>query len=240
MASLLSFVSCFSLVLSLAVATINISYPDYQSQSFICAGEIVIFNDGITGQNKQDVLYSTLLAQLAADFLHSRTDIQWFKELEDVMSRVGYVIQSTTDFEQYKTKSKTYPLEQPVKETISSVLNSSMIQLVTDTMTALKALKKDDKQIKLFDSYSKNGTNGGFLVTIGVGSAALSYGEFYFKSKQNGDDIMFYQYNSETTSVFLKHSQAKLNINVYGPNRDSIAKKLGDRVTKEIMVIPLH
>lgn len=81
--------------------------PDNKAQAYVNAGSLVIFSSRLTGQQKQDVLFSSLLAQLAANKKHDRfTDAEnWYKFYTDVMGQLGWIMPQNLQFSKYESLS---------------------------------------------------------------------------------------------------------------------------------------
>jgi hypothetical protein len=63
-----------------------------QHSSYVAAASVVSFADGVTGQQKEDLLNSTLLAQLAANgrFDRERDTPNWYELYRTVLNGVGW------------------------------------------------------------------------------------------------------------------------------------------------------
>ena len=66
---------------------------DNTKQAFVNGKSLHSFTDRLKGQQKRDVLNSTLFAQLAADYQHNRESPAWYDYYVKVMSQIGYDIQ---------------------------------------------------------------------------------------------------------------------------------------------------
>ena len=66
--------------------------------SFVVAASVVSFADGVTGQQKEDLLNSTLLAQLAANRRHDRErdTLNWYDAYRRVLRGVGWRSETTS------------------------------------------------------------------------------------------------------------------------------------------------
>lgn len=77
-----------------------------KGQRYVSDGSLVSFVSSLTGEQKQDVLDSSLLAQLAANKKYDResdTD-KWYKEYTNVMQMLGWVMQGFK-FGRYKSSA---------------------------------------------------------------------------------------------------------------------------------------
>lgn len=92
---------------------------DYTKEGYVNMGGLHSFTSDLSGSIKQDVLYSTLLAQITASSRYGRTDQfnQWYDEYVAILKSVGWKIESFT-FSNYSPASLTYSIFEAVKEVV--------------------------------------------------------------------------------------------------------------------------
>ena len=97
--------------------------PDGQAEGYVCNGSLVSFVSNLTGQQKQDILDSSLLAQLAASKKYDREkDTEnWYKFYTKVMENVGWVIQGFR-FNKHDSKQSDFKLSQLTLEILSGLV----------------------------------------------------------------------------------------------------------------------
>jgi hypothetical protein len=66
--------------------------------AYVAAASVVSFADGVTGQQKEDLLNSTLLAQLAANhrFDREKDTLNWYEAYRTVLRGVGWRSEATS------------------------------------------------------------------------------------------------------------------------------------------------
>ena len=229
-------------IVSSSAATIT--YPDYRRQAFVCAGSIVALSEDLSGQQKQDILHALLFAQLAAQ---SKGKKDWLSDCKLRLKDIGFLL-STLSYgsEQYKTKKNKFSFTEPVKQSMARLAhnNNYLIELLSATLKSMQSLSEDDDRIKLFDKFGKHGQDGSFMVVtgqIGQYAPSINIGAFHFKSKQNGKDILFFEYETSKTYFQTKFEIAlDLVQPTYTSVRELIIKKLGtDHIKEFIREIPL-
>ena len=99
----------------------TVTLSDGKKQGLVDAGSLVSFTANLTGQQKQDVLYSTLLAQLAANKKYSRFNDtkQWYEFYNNVLEKVGWVMQNY-HFDEYKSHQADFKISQVTLELLSA------------------------------------------------------------------------------------------------------------------------
>ena len=77
----------------LAIQTTLGELPKKKEQGFVDCGSLVSFTENLSEQNKEDVLNSTLLAQLAANKKYDRKTQhdEWYTFYMKVLENVGWV-----------------------------------------------------------------------------------------------------------------------------------------------------
>ena len=73
----------------------------------------------LIGQNREDVLSGTLLAQLAADAVADRTTNTeaWYNKYIEVLLHIGWVIQRF-DFQRYQMQGETFAISKALLDIV--------------------------------------------------------------------------------------------------------------------------
>ncbi len=239
----LATVTKLQVISPLGVST-SARHADYTEQGFVCGGSTVSFTENLKGQQKSDVLNSTLFAQLVADAKHSRETPEWYEEYVQVLGMIGYEVEGLFKFKKFDCNSLTFTMDTAVLNVLMGLATDDEIRLKQAILDAMKAFENEDKCVVLFDGYSKtSSTHGGFQIfpctTDSNNNALLSLGAFYFTSAQNGNNILFFDYITSSTSLFTAGQKCLLKMDIYDTVRDAILKKLGDKSKTEVANIPI-
>ena len=215
--------------------------PDYGEQGFVVGGGVVSFTDRLKGQQKEDVLNSTLFCQLAADYYYNRDTEEWYEHYVDVMGKLGYVIE-TFDFRKYESDNTTFTMDKPATNILASIASDNEMVVLNSTLDAFGAMDDHEDQVVLFDAHSTRETHGGYQMfpctTDSNNDVVLYMGGFYFTSGQYGVKILFYDYHSHSTSLYKSVQKCILNQEVYSLVRQAVIDELGDRALYNILNIP--
>jgi hypothetical protein len=219
------------------------SFPDNCKGAYVDKGSIVSFTDRLKGQQKHDVLNSTLFCQLAADYQYKRDDFEnWYRYYVKIMGKLGYVIQNFS-FTEFSAKGDSFTMDAVVLDVLAALATQDEAAVMKSTISAFKALSNDDGRIVLFDQNSKHYKNGNFQIfpcTVDSNNdVIITLGAFYFKSQQDGTDFLFWSYSSSSTYLYKGAQRCILNMDVYDQIRDLINKKLGDQAKTDINNIPI-
>ena len=101
-------------------------------EGFVDAGSLVCFNSDVHSQQKEDVLESTLLAQLAANKKYDRfaAPKNWYVFYNKVLGKVGWLAQGFEPFVEYVTNlPDAFKISDVVIEIYSGLLGGEMEKL---------------------------------------------------------------------------------------------------------------
>jgi hypothetical protein len=218
--------------------------PTPEDAAAIDGNLVHTFVDGIRGQHLFDCLNATLLAQLAANFKFDRNTepVPWTKYYGNVLENVGWVVPQF-DFRKLTSSGARFSLNGAVVKLLTSILSGDQIDLVKNAMASLEELHGDDRRLTIFRKNSTNGNNGNFQIT-GVGESArgilqLATSAFSFHSDESVTDVLWFRFNSGSTTVEAVRTTFVLNDQVYDRLRDAVIDKLGNRGLKFIARLPL-
>ena len=206
--------------------------------AYVSAGNIVSFIEGLTKLHKQDVLNSTLLAQLAANKAFNReTDtVKWYAKYTEVLSNVGWDA-SDWKFTKFTTHSETFDIEGVVLALISAIASSSQLAMVVQALSALKALASGSKGFNLWNSQTHDSQNGNFQIAPCAesdGNVAMALGAFYFSAKSVDHNFLWFRYTQLDVSLYQSGQTVVLNEQAYAYVRQQVIDKLGDNAVKYV------
>ena len=249
-----------SFVNSLEVADIRSEYmltlkdklPDLynnKTEGYVDAGSLVSFTDKPNAQNKADVLYSTLLAQLAANKKHDREGepSNWYKEYINVLTNVGWVIQKDLPiFLKYDPKEMSFKMSDVVIDLLLSLVEDDDGGPLTDSAKkTLDALKKSSPDtIKLLASNSSSVHSGNFQIlscTVDPsGKDILFLLAFYFVASKVDLNYLFFTYEDSQIKLSKSAGVFALDEEVYGKVRAAIIQKLGVKTHSLVKVLSIE
>jgi hypothetical protein len=198
-------------------------------------GNIVAsFVDGVTGQQKIDVLNSCLLAQLAANAKFDRESkpVEWTKFYANVLENVGWVVPDF-QFRGLRSNQARFTMDAVIIRLFTGLLSQNEMETVQAAIGAIKALEDGDGRLRIFSRNSAEGKAGNFQVTsVGVsGSGVLSMkvGAFGFQTSSNVTHVLWFSFSGNSTAMQVTKSTLVLNEQVHDRLRDAILRKLGNR-----------
>lgn len=214
-----------------------------KEEAFVDLGSTVSFAANVSGQNRQDALNSTLLAQLVANkaFNRQKQPEKWYDEYAKVLGKIGWVLQDFR-FVKYKSSGDSLEVDKAVINILSAALSGNKAGIIKETLDALKALPQKDGRLVLFNRMASDKDTGNFQIGLGTetnGALALTIGAFHFKSSQSSTQFLFANYSASRIELFHGAQTITLNEQIYGRARAAIAEKLGRSVDDYLAGIDL-
>ncbi|XP_028411410.1 uncharacterized protein LOC114533972 [Dendronephthya gigantea] len=207
-----------------------------KAKAFVDAGSLVSFTENLSGQNKEDVLNSTLLAQLAASKKHDRqTDsANWYKFYTDVLMKIGWVTQQF-QFSKYHSHTGSFEMSTVVLDILLSLVGDGEQTLVDVVKATLESFKKSGGDtIKLFDHNCVSGQQGNFQIipcTVDKksGQVVVKFVGAYFKATKVDSRFLFFTYSNSQVDLEKAADSLTLNEKIYSKVRQAIIDKLGGK-----------
>jgi hypothetical protein len=203
-------------------------------------GNIVAsFVDGVTGQQKADVLNSCLLAQLHANTKFDRFEepINWTKYYSRTLENIGWVVPQFT-FTRLQSSQTRFSMDTAIISVMAKLMTASEIEVTKATLEALRGLNHGDRRLTIFRRNSVNFNWGDFqLDSIGVsatGTLSMKVTAYGIKTNEQITDVLWFSFSSGSTTLAVAKTTFVLNEQVYDRIRDAVLNKLQDRAINYI------
>lgn len=199
-------------------------------------GMLVSFVSELPASDQSDVLNSCLLAQLAANKKYNReSDTKnWYGFYRNVLENVGWVVQEFS-FENYHASGDTFSVDQAVLALLASIATGNELAVVTEAMSALKALSSGDQPLSIWNSSSHSQDAGNFQIAVcnkSGGNVVMKNGAFYFTTTETTDSFLWFHYSSSSMDLYQASQTMTLDEDIYSKVRQQVIDKLGDRATQ--------
>lgn len=207
--------------------------------AFVDGGSLVSFVAGVSGQNREDVLNSTLLAQLAADKQHDREKdvMAWYDYYSSVLGKVGWVTQGF-NWQKYKSQQMSFTMDEAVLEIAEAALTGQEELVIAATLDAMRKLPKKDGRLTLFDHSASSDKAGNFQISVCSeenGAVAMKTMAFYFDAEEQSTTVLFFNFSSASTTLNQSTVAQTLNSQVYAQVRSAVLEKLGDKAKNFVL-----
>ncbi len=207
--------------------------------AFVNKSSILIFDQNVSAQQQEDVLNSTLLAQLVADHKYSgqSNSKDWYLTYSDILKNIGWDFDGFT-FDQFKSNGKEVCVNEAVMNFLESLLSENALVIAKGAISALKGLGNPNKAAaSIFNQSHNQQTSGQFQfgnVTKSGDAVELKLGAFYYTSNKKSDDILWVKYANDQVSVFGATAGIILDAEIYEEIRSAIVEKLGSHAKNSI------
>lgn len=208
------------------------------------AGSIVSFVDGLDAGEKEDVLYSTQLAQRAASARFDRfaETRDWYRKYLEVLENVGWIAEQLA-FSEYDEAEGQLKMDAAAIKVIAAIASANQLLVLQNALSALESLADGNRQIVLFDEHCAADLSGNFQIgTVersDNGALAMALGAFYFTSSGNRGRFLFFSWGAGSISFWTSAQKMTLNRDVYARARDTIKSKLGSGVVDYVDTIQI-
>ena len=211
---------------------------DDDAAAYVNLGSLVAFTAGLEKQQKQDVLNSTLIAQLGANKLFNRETQteQWYGKYHEILENVGWVINSF-DFTKYSVSGSSFKVQQVVAEMLAAIASENALLITKSAMEAVKSLSADSKGFSIWDTHTHDSGAGNFQIapcSNSDGNVVMAISAFHFTAQTVDYSFLWFDYSSSTTTVYKGGEAVVLNEEIYALVRAAIIKKLGDHAVNYI------
>ncbi|MBK8623025.1 MAG: hypothetical protein IPN79_15045 [Saprospiraceae bacterium] len=208
------------------------------------AGSTVSFVTGFPKLQKYDVLNSTLLAQLAANFAFDRESEteDWYRKYTEVLENLGWVLQGFS-FAKYNSASANFTMDKVVLNVIAAIATGGQLAVVSATLKALSEAAGDDKALTLLDTNGSSGPAGNFQISAATIdndlNVSMTLGAFYFKSTEHRTRFLFWSWSSTSVNMYYSAQAVTLNDQIYAMVRQAVIDKLGNNAQKYVADIQI-
>jgi hypothetical protein len=214
-----------------------------EEQAFLADKSLVSFISEVSGQNRKDVLNSTLLAQLAANkkYPNEADMLKWYETFIGVLSKIGWNIENAevSTFEQTKN---VFEIEKAIIDILTAAFGGGYIKVISKTLESLKNMSADDKKIIAFEKNTHSLTKGCFQIALAVeknDSVSVQLGTFILTTNNKIKQILFFKSTKDKTKLQYTSRRGTLNSEIYADVRTTVVQKLGKNISEYVAEIEI-
>jgi len=228
-----------------AAGTVELNFDQVKNQAAVVGSDIVSFVKGVTPERREDIVNSSLLAQLAAKKQVSDPGrvYDWYNAYFDVLTNIGWSVQDR-GFAAYSEASDNFQAHEAILKVAASLLGpaATTLAVVQATLDALTSLSADSPWLAIFNRESQSAQTARFQVTLSeqgeYEQVVVSLMAFGIEAKATLTQVLFFKFKSSEAS--LKHYSGKVTINthVLANVRDLIKTKVAAYAMDYIKALP--
>jgi hypothetical protein len=218
-----------------AEPVMDINAIPYTPSASLVKGQITAFTSGLTNQEKRDVEYTMLAAQLNSDMLVKDNQTlpgmkRWFKNYADVLSNLGWIL--SFDWEKYSARSSGLSVDKVIFEVLAAVATENGAAIAKAAIEALLKLPQDDGLLNLFRNSTMTNSAGKFLLGVcskdkNNDSIALAFGAFAMDFLTQHSTALWVNWKSSNVNIFKDQKIGTFNQDYYASNcREALEAKL--------------
>ena len=226
-------------------ATVEFNFDRAKNQAVVVGSDIVSFVKGVTPERREDIVNSSLLAQLAAKKQVSDPAriYDWYNAYFDVLIHIGWSVQDR-GFATYSESSDNFQAHEAVMKVAASLLGpaATTLAVVQATLDALKSLSAESPWLAIFNRESQNAQTARFQVTLAEEAEddqfLVSLMAFGIEAKATLTQVLFFKFKSSEASLRHYAGKVTINTNVLATVRDLIKTKIAAHAVDYIKTLP--
>lgn len=218
-----------------------------RDQATVVGSNVISFVSGVTAEHRQDIVNSSLFAQLVAkQQVGDAEDVKrWYDAYFDALTRIGWVIQEKT-FARYAEKSADFSAHEAIAQVAAVLLGPAAVAALTvvqTTLSALRSMGSDAPWITLYDHQSRTGKTAHFQATLvseeAGGMFLVALMAFSLEATAALDQVLFFRVRTNEAS--LQHCSGKVTIDtdVLDAIRPTLKARLAAWATSYVKEVPL-
>ena len=213
-----------------------VDFDAARDQAVVVGSEIVSFVQGITAEQRSDIVNCALLAQLRAKKVapepRSLAEVRdWYREYFDVLGNIGFVTQQT-NLQHYKTKGDGFEAHEAVLDVAATLLTGAptALALVTSTVKALQKMDAGNPWITIFNRESRSANTAHFQVSTvdrhPNGELFVALTAFALEARQKITQVLFFKFRDNDVRIENHAGKASINATLLAGLRAQISQKL--------------
>ncbi|MBI3153826.1 MAG: hypothetical protein HYZ20_00295 [Burkholderiales bacterium] len=216
-----------------------------RAQAAVVGGELLSFAPGVGADWRQDLMHSSLLAQLVArrKVPDAERLFDWYDAYFDTLAQIGWAVHDRS-FSVYVESGQRFSAHEAILKVAATLLGPApaTLALVTSTLEALRGMEADSPWMTLFDRETRHARSARFQVgavepTAG-GALEVALMAFALEARSTLTQVLFFK--GVASDVTLRHSAARVAIDtgVLAGVRDALRAKLVGHANAFVRQLP--
>lgn len=197
------------------------------------AGSVLSFVDGLSAQEKDDVLFSVQLAQRGASGRYDRfTETRaWYQKYLEILENLGWAVDQMA-FTHHDQSEGEFRMDKAALAVLAAIATQSQLTVLNEAITALGNLEDEDGSLRLFNFQSSQEGSGNFQLgavqKANNGALSMALGAFYFRAVDARSQFLFFKWGREDVNFWSAAHRMTLNQKIYAGLRADVEARLAD------------
>jgi hypothetical protein len=219
-----------------------------KQQAAVVGSDIVAFVSGVTPERRQDIIHSSLFAQLVAKKKvggAAEVDAKaWYDAYFDALTNIGWVTQERT-FAEYREASTDFEAHEAISKVAATVLGpaTTALAVVESTLGALRTMGSGQPWITLFDRESRTGKTAHFQVTLveqePEGKFLVSLMAFSLEATSTLTQVLFFRVRRNEATLRHCSGHVTIDTDVLEAVRPTLKARLAAWALEFVREVPL-
>lgn len=195
-------------------------------------GSVLSFVDGLSEQDKEDVLHSIQLAQRGASGKYDRhtESRSWYQLYTEILENLGWVGEQMA-FTGHDQSEGEFRMDKQALAIVAAIATQGQLAGLTEAIRALESLSEDNGTLKLFDRYACADLSGNFQLgsvqKASNGALSMALGAFYFHAVEERRRFLFFAWGAQNVHFWTAAQKLTFNTGFFAQHRELVKNKLG-------------
>ncbi len=194
------------------------AFDTAKTQAVVVGSDVISFVTGVTPERRQDIVNSSLLAQLVAKKRVPDGDrvYPWYEAYFETLTNIGWALQAK-QFAEYSESSENLDAHRAILQVATVLLGPAPAALATvkTTLDALRSMSADAPWIALLDRETHTARAARFQVSLAEqkpdGQFLVSLMAFGLEAKAMVTQVLFFR--AKKSEATLRHCSGLVTIN---------------------------
>lgn len=204
----------------------------------VAGSNLLVFTEGVSRQNREDVMDSFLFATLVANkaFNPETQSQEWYARFNKVLATVGW-LSTNWSYARYQSIHQRFSMDQAGLKILSSAIAAAAlpgpasIAMLKVASEALASLAQNPEPLRLFERQTKSHSGASFRIgacaEAADGTLTLAMGAVNMRTNAEVTNVLFWEWNSAQIEADRGEDALVLNSGLYAGIRDQIRQRLG-------------
>jgi len=214
------------------------------AEAKVDGGSLLCFTEGLTAEERDDVLYSVLFAQRGASGAFDRfTETrQWYGKYTEILENLGWATDQIA-FDRFEQAEGEFRMDKAALAVITAIATQNQLAVLQQAIGALEKLAESDGTISVFDFHSFLEGSGNFQIgavqRLSNGGLSLALGAFYFRGVDERRRFLFFKWGAQAVNFWTAAQRMTLNRPFYAGRRQLVMARLAADSDDYIVDLPL-